>query len=108
MFGRVKSLLGDGLGDVTLCAYEHLEVPCATTVGDGEFLLEGLPVDADVIVTMERDGNVPTAFLHDTAVTEAWDKTLMPASLVDSRASRMDLTLDRGRTAAAAAGECEG
>jgi hypothetical protein len=94
VFGRVGSLLGAGLGDVTVCVHEHDELPCAVTEGDGEFLLEGLPVDTDVIVTMEREDNLPTAFLHNTALTEAWDKTLMPSSLVDSMANRVDTTLD--------------
>lgn len=94
VFGRVGSLLGDGLADVTVCVDDHDEVACATTSGDGEFLLEGLPDATDVIVTMEREGSLPTAFLHNTALTDAWDKTLMPASLVDSMANRVDTTLE--------------
>lgn len=94
VFGRVGGLLGEGLGDVTVCVVDHDEIPCVVTAGDGDFLVEGLPVDADVIVTMSREGSLPTAFLHDTSLDEAWDKTLMPSSLVNSMASRVDTVLD--------------
>ncbi|MDP2311610.1 MAG: hypothetical protein Q8P41_01795 [Pseudomonadota bacterium] len=93
VFGRVVSLLGDGLGDVTICAFE-LEVPCVTSAPDGDFLLEPLPEDADVIVTMEKADHLRTAYLHHTSRTQEWQKTLMPAALVDSMANRVDTEFD--------------
>lgn len=88
-------LLGAGAGDVDVCGH-GLDL-CTMSDGDGDFLLEPLPEDADVIVTMEKDAHLPTAFLHDTSVDEEWEKTLMPLSLVEAMGARVDTTLDDDR-----------
>lgn len=89
VYGRVVGLLGGGLGDVEVCGH-GLDVPCATSEGDGDFLLEPLPEDADVVVTMERDGHLPTAYHHHTALDVEWRKTLMSDAIVDLMTGRVD------------------
>lgn len=92
-YGRVVGLLGGGLGDVEVCTDG---LPCVITEGDGDFLLEPLPVDADIVVTMTRENHLATAFQHDTALDQAWRKTLMPTSIVNSMTSRVGVEAQPG------------
>lgn len=92
-FGKVVSLLGDGLGDVSICGLD-LEVACVTSASNGDFLLEPLPVAADVVVTMDKPEHLRTAYLHHTDVAQEWQKTLMPSALVDTMTSRVDTEFD--------------
>lgn len=96
VYGRVVSLLGGGLGDVEVCAH-GLDLDCVTSEGDGDFLLEGLPEDADVIVTMRKDGHLPTAYHHHTSLDQEWRKTLMSDGIVNTMTSRVDVTQEPGR-----------
>jgi hypothetical protein len=92
-FGKVRSLLGDGLGGVEICGL-GLDVDCVISEDDGDFLLEPLPMESDVVVTMEKADHLRTAYLHHTALDQEWRKTLMPASLVDTMTARVDTTFD--------------
>ncbi|MEZ4320870.1 MAG: hypothetical protein R3F61_25560 [Myxococcota bacterium] len=95
VFGRVVGLLGGGVGDVDICAHD-LDVPCVTSASDGDFLLEPLPFDADVIITMEKDGHLPTAYHHHTTLTQEWRKTLMSQGIVDLMTGRVDTEQEPG------------
>lgn len=92
-FGKVLTLLGDGLGGVAVCGLD-LAIPCVQSEDDGDFLLEPLPLVTDVVVTMRKEGHLPTAYLHHTALTQEWRKTLMPDAIVNSMTSRVDTTID--------------
>jgi hypothetical protein len=96
VFGRVVGLLGSGLGDVEVCGYD-LDVDCVLSEPDGDFLLEGLPVDADVIIPMRREGHLSTAYHHHTSLQQEWRKTLMAQGIVDSMTSRVDTEQQPGR-----------
>lgn len=89
VYGRVVALLGGGIGDVEICGHE-LDAGCVTSESDGDFLLDHLPQDSDVIVTMEKDGHLRTAYHHHTAVGEEWRKTLMSDAIIDTMTSRAD------------------
>lgn len=92
VYGRVHGLLGANLGDVRVC--QHGVDNCMTTEGDGEFLIEGLPEDSDVVITMEKEGHLPTAFQHHTSNTMEWDKLLMPIGIVEQMGDRIDTTME--------------
>ena len=89
VYGRVVALLGGGIADVRVCA-RGIDVDCVTTEGDGDFLLDHLPEQTDIIVTMSKDGHLPTAYHHHTGIDQEWRKTLMTSGLVDSMTNRVD------------------
>jgi hypothetical protein len=95
VYGRVVGLLGGGIGDVEVCA-RGVDVDCALSENDGDFLLDHLPEDADLIVTMAKEGHLRTAYHHHTSVDEEWRKTLMTDGLVDTMTNRVDTEQQRG------------
>lgn len=95
-YGRVVNLLGSGLGDVEVCGH-GLAIPCTTSEGDGDFLLEPLPDASDVVITMTRDGHLPTAYQHHTTLDVEWRKTLMSDFIVDQMTSRVDTEQQPGK-----------
>ena len=97
VYGQVVGILGSGLGDVQVCA-DGLDLDCVFTENNGDFLLEGLPVDRDVLIRMTKDGHMPTLYHHNTALDQEWRKTLMSDFLMNSMTNKADLTLnpDRG------------
>lgn len=95
-YGKVLDLLGGGLGDVTVCPLDTPDA-CVVSEGDGDFLVEGLPEDTDVVVTMDKPDHLRTAYLHHTTVTQEWRKTLMPDSLVSTMANRVDIEREPGK-----------
>ena len=96
VYGRILSLLGTGLGDVEICGHE-LDVGCVMSESDGDFLLEGLPTDTDVIITMSKDGHLATAYHHNTSLDQEWRKTLMSDSIVNSMTNRVDTEQEPGK-----------
>ena len=89
VYGRVISLLGAGLGGVEICVHD-LDLPCVFSDGTGDFLLEGLPENTDVVVTMWKDGHLHTAYHHNTALDQEWRKTLMSNGIVNTMTNRVD------------------
>lgn len=89
IYGRVQGLLGGGLGDVEICV-RGVDVPCVTTEGDGEFLVDHLPEETDIVVTMRKDGHLATAYHHNTALDQEWRKTLMSDAIVNQMTNRVD------------------
>lgn len=96
VYGTVSGLLGGGLKDVRVCA-RGIDVPCVTTEGDGEFLLDHLPEDTDIIVTMKKDGHLATAYHHNTSLDQEWDKTLMSDGIVNMMTNRADTEQKPGK-----------
>lgn len=95
VYGKVLGILGDGLGDVQVCAHQ-VDVDCVWSEGDGDFLLEPLPEDADLIITMDKDGHLPTAYHHHTSLEQEWRKTLMADAIVNTMTNRVDVEQQPG------------
>jgi hypothetical protein len=53
---------------VEVCLYHNTQVPCATTLADGSFVLKGLPNKSDsyFVLTLKKSGYVPTLTLAYT------------------------------------------
>lgn len=89
VFGRVVGVLGSGINGVSVCA-RGIDVQCATSDDGGEFLLDHLPEDRDIVVTMRKDGHLPTAYHHHTSLDQEWRKTLMSDAIVNQMTNRAD------------------
>lgn len=96
VYGKVLSILGAGIGDVEICAWDQ-DLDCVHSEGDGDFLLEPLPQDSDLVVTMTKDGHLPTAYHHHTSVDQEWRKTLMADAIVNSMTNRVDVEQEPGK-----------
>lgn len=96
VYGRVVGLLGSGLGGVEVCA-RGLDRPCAVTEGGGDFLIDHLPEDTDIVVTMEKEGFLRTAYHHNTALDQEWRKTLMSDMIVNTMTNKVDTEQVPGR-----------
>jgi hypothetical protein len=88
VFGRVVGLLGSGIGDVEICVRDP--AVCTTSASDGDFLIDELPEETDLIVTMRKDGYLATAYHHNTALDQEWRKTLMGDGIVNTMTNRVD------------------
>lgn len=95
IYGRVIGILGGGTGNVEICVHET--DLCTLSESDGDFLLEGLPEDTDIIVTMDKEGHLRTAYQHNTSVDDEWRKTLMTNGLVNLMTNRVDTEQVPGR-----------
>lgn len=92
--GRFANLLGTGLSGARVCVRDA----CATTDGQGRFLLEGLPDEADVTVRVDAEGTFPVDLPHFTADSEPpWDKRLLGTGLMEDQARRAGGALDPDR-----------
>jgi hypothetical protein len=47
---------GPGLGGVEVCVYDHPDVPCVATDDSGLYTLRGLPTNAELALTFQKDG----------------------------------------------------
>jgi len=96
IYGRVLGILGSGINEVQICAKE-VDVPCVTTEKDGDFLLDHLPEDEDIVVVMKRDGYLTTAYHHNTSLAQEWRKTLMSDSIINTMTSRAETEQKPGK-----------
>ncbi len=93
VYGRVVGILGSGLADVQVCA-DDLDLDCVFSEKDGDFLLEGLPEDSDVLIRMSKDDHMDTLYHHNTGLDQEWRKTLMSDFIMNSMVNKADLELN--------------
>ena len=95
--GAFRTLVGDPVEGLTLCP-EADATDCAVTDGDGQWRLEGLPLEADVALRAEHPDFTPTVFPQTTSMEwYAWFKVAVPPFVLNTHASRLDVTLDPER-----------
>jgi len=97
--GVFSGLLGARLEGVEVCTPDLPDIPCVQSDSDGGWKLPGLPLDTDVAVTATYEDAIPTLFPQHTSMDGyAWYKVMVPESIVDTHASRLDTALnpDRG------------
>ena len=58
------------LPGVTVCVYQNSAVPCVTTQADGTFTLPGLPVRADIVLSLQKTGYQSYLLPIETASTD--------------------------------------
>lgn len=96
--GAFRGLLGERKGGVEVCAPELPDVACVTADDEGTWTLEGLPRDADVLVTATVDGAVDTVFPQNTSMDwYDWYKVMVPQGIMDTNARNLGLELDPER-----------
>jgi hypothetical protein len=60
------------LKGATVCVDDHPEVECQLTDADGLFTLTGLPSDSDIVLTVEKNGYLPSVKLMHMPTTNAF------------------------------------
>jgi hypothetical protein len=58
------------LPGVTVCVYQNSAIPCVTTQADGTFTLPGLPVRADIVISLQKTGYQSYLLPIETASTD--------------------------------------
>ncbi len=58
------------LPGVTVCVYQNSAIPCVTTQADGTFTLPGLPVRADIVLSLQKTGYQSYLLPIETASTD--------------------------------------
>jgi hypothetical protein len=58
------------LPGATVCVYQNSAIPCVTTQADGTFTLPGLPVRADIVLSLEKTGYQSYLLPIETASTD--------------------------------------
>jgi hypothetical protein len=96
--GVFSGLLGGRLEGVEVCAPELDDVDCQITDADGGWKMKGLPLDSDVLVTATYEETVPTILpQHSTMDWYDWYKTMVPQSIMNTNANRLDVEMDPER-----------
>lgn len=82
-----------------VCVYQNSAIPCTTTAADGTFTLAGLPGGANLAVTVNKAGYVPTMLAISTARTDM-DARSNPIFLNSTSAPTpgLDITMDWANT----------
>lgn len=95
--GAFRTLVGDPVEGIALCP-DELDLACVSTDTDGQWRIEGLPLDADVALRAEHPDFTPTLFPQATSMEwYAWFKVAVPPFVLNTHASRLDTELDPGR-----------
>ncbi len=93
--GNFVTLLQQGISGVEVCVPDVEGVDCQVTDDEGAFVLSGLPMDTDLVVTATLEEMVPTAFLQNTAAeARNFVATLYDESFVELNAERMGAVFD--------------
>lgn len=82
---------------VQVCVEDRPELPCQQTDGDGNFLLEGLPLDADITVVPSHAALIGTNHPHHTGDFEnTWNRALITTEKLEDAAAALDDSLADG------------
>ncbi len=82
---------------VEVCVEDLPEVACVTTDGDGDFLLEGLPLETDITVVPSHEELIGTNHPHNTAdYDNPWNRALITRDKLDDAAADMGGTFEAG------------
>lgn len=72
---------GAGAAGVTICLEGAADVPCGTTDDDGSYLLQGAPINEEVVVTLEGQDLRPMRTHLSTAEGVTWDNRVISDQL---------------------------
>lgn len=99
--GTIRDFLSDApVSGLSVCIYEEPELPCATTVADGTFELEGVPAFSDLRLTYQgSDERWQRSMLHirTLGVDQMWGLTTIDALVAEGLATDAGITLDPTR-----------
>ncbi|MCO4747662.1 MAG: hypothetical protein KC912_22895 [Proteobacteria bacterium] len=96
--GVFSGLLGARLDGVEVCAVDLPDIPCVRSDDDGGWQMPGLPLDIDVLITATYEDAVPTVFPQHTSMDwYDWYKVMVPRSIMNQHANRLDVELDDSR-----------
>ncbi len=92
--GNFITLLQQGIEGVEVCVLD-VDVDCVLTGDEGDFVIAGLPLDTDLVVTATLDDMVPTALLQNSAdEARNFVSTLYDVSFAELNAERMGTVYD--------------
>lgn len=93
--GRVLDIVSQNpVTDVSVCVYEHPEVPCALTA-NGEYTLEDVPGHTRLFIEYTKSSYFPTIAEFETTDTdESWVFMLASTAAIELQALLLGLSVD--------------